>query len=72
MSVTEQKYFRKGFKMREEVQHLLDRDYRSEAVDRVRENGNILEADGLKVQLADECGFFYGVDMAEDYGIHDL
>lgn len=64
---TEQRYFRKGFKMRDEVQHLLDRDYRSEAVDRVRENGNVLEVDGLKIQLADEFGFCYGVDRAVDY-----
>ncbi|HLL97906.1 MAG TPA: 4-hydroxy-3-methylbut-2-enyl diphosphate reductase [Rubrobacteraceae bacterium] len=67
MSVTEQKYFRKGFKMRDDVQHLLDRDYRSEVVDRVRENGNLLEVDGLVLRLADEFGFCYGVDRAVDY-----
>jgi 4-hydroxy-3-methylbut-2-en-1-yl diphosphate reductase len=67
VSVTEQKYFRKGFKMRDEVQHLLDRDYRSEVVDRVRENGNVLEVDGLVLRLADEFGFCYGVDRAVDY-----
>src|SRR5215211_6070417 len=67
VSVTEQKYFRKGFKMRENVQHLLDRDYRSEVVDRVRENGNVLEAEGLTIRLADEFGFCYGVDRAVDY-----
>ena len=67
MSVTEQKYFRKGFKMRDDVQHLLDRDYRSEVVDRVREKGNVLEADGLVLCLADEFGFCYGVDRAVDY-----
>jgi hypothetical protein len=67
VSVTEQKYFRKGFKMRENVQHLLDRDYRSEVVDRVRENGNLFEADGLTIRLADEFGFCYGVDRAVDY-----
>ena len=65
--MTEQRYFRKGFKMRDEVQHLLDRDYRSEVVDRVRENGNVLEADGLTLRLADEFGFCYGVDRAVDY-----
>jgi 4-hydroxy-3-methylbut-2-en-1-yl diphosphate reductase len=65
--VTEQRYFRKGFKMRDEVQHLLDRDYRSEVVDRVRENGNVLEAGGLTLRLADEFGFCYGVDRAVDY-----
>src|ERR671917_2793268 len=64
---TEQRYFRKGFKMRDEVQHLLDRDYRSGVVDRVRENGNVLEADGLVLHLADEFGFCYGVDRAVDY-----
>ncbi|MDQ4106487.1 MAG: 4-hydroxy-3-methylbut-2-enyl diphosphate reductase [Actinomycetota bacterium] len=63
----DQKYFRKGFKMRGEVQHLLDRDYRSEVVERIRENGNVLEAEGLTLRLADEFGFCYGVDRAVDY-----
>ena len=67
MSVTDQKYFRRGFKMRDDVQHLLDRDYRSEVMDKVRENGNVLEADGLVLHLADEFGFCYGVDRAVDY-----
>jgi 4-hydroxy-3-methylbut-2-enyl diphosphate reductase len=67
VNVTEQKYFRRGFKMREDVQHLLDRDYRSEVVDRIRENGNVLRADGLFLRLADEFGFCYGVDRAVDY-----
>ena len=65
--MTEQRYFRRGFKMRDDVQHLLDRDYRSEVVERVRENGNVLEADGLVLRLADEFGFCYGVDRAVDY-----
>ena len=60
-------YYRKGFKMRENIQHLLNRDYRSEIVDKVRENGNLLEADGLTIRLADEFGFCYGVDRAVDY-----
>ena len=63
----DQKYYRKGFKMRGEVQHLLDRDYRSDVVERVRENGNCFEADGLTLRLADEFGFCYGVDRAVDY-----
>ncbi len=62
-----QKYYRKGFKMRENIQHLLNRDYRSEVVDRIRANGNVLEADGLTIRLADEFGFCYGVDRAVDY-----
>jgi 4-hydroxy-3-methylbut-2-enyl diphosphate reductase len=67
-SVAEQRYFRKGFKMRGDVQHLLDRDYRSEVVESIRKNGNLLEADGaLTLRLADEFGFCYGVDRAVDY-----
>ncbi len=65
--VTEQRYFRRGFKMRDEVQHLLDQDYRSEVVDTVRQNGNVLEAEGLLIRLAEEFGFCYGVDRAVDY-----
>jgi 4-hydroxy-3-methylbut-2-en-1-yl diphosphate reductase len=65
--VESQKYYRKGFKMRENVQHLLDRDYRSEVVDRVRENGNVFESGDLTLRLADEFGFCYGVDRAVDY-----
>jgi 4-hydroxy-3-methylbut-2-enyl diphosphate reductase len=53
--------------MRDEVQHLLDQDYRSEVVDTVRQNGNVLEAEGLLIRLAEEFGFCYGVDRAVDY-----
>ena len=53
--------------MRDDVQHLLDRDYRSEVVETIRNNGNVLEADGLTLRLADEFGFCYGVDRAVDY-----
>ena len=62
-----QKYYRKGFKMRENIQHLLNRDYRSEVVDRLRENGNVFEFGDLTIRLADEFGFCYGVDRAVDY-----
>ena len=62
-----QKYYRKGFKMRENIQHLLNRDYRSEVVDKIRENGNLLEIEDLTLRLADEFGFCYGVDRAVDY-----
>jgi 4-hydroxy-3-methylbut-2-enyl diphosphate reductase len=67
VSVEAQKYYRKGFKMRENIQHLLNRDYRSEVVDKVRANGNVFEVDGLTLRIADEFGFCYGVDRAVDY-----
>ena len=62
-----QKYYRKGFKLRNNIQHLLNRDYRSEVVDKMRAEGNVLTADGLTLRLADEFGFCYGVDRAVDY-----
>jgi 4-hydroxy-3-methylbut-2-enyl diphosphate reductase len=62
-----QKYYRRGFKIRDEIQHLLDRDYRSEIVDKLRENGNVFTAYGLTLHLAEEFGFCYGVDRAVDY-----
>ena len=63
----QEKYFRRGFKLRGNVQHLLDRDYRSEVVDRVRENGNVLTVGDVTLRLAEEFGFCYGVDRAVDY-----
>ena len=62
-----QKYYRKGFKMRDNIQHLLNRDYRSEVVEKMRAGGNVLTAGGLTLRLADEFGFCYGVDRAVDY-----
>jgi 4-hydroxy-3-methylbut-2-enyl diphosphate reductase len=62
-----QKYYRKGFKMRDNIQHLLNRDYRSEVVDKIRAKGNVFRADELTLRLADEFGFCYGVDRAVDY-----
>ncbi len=62
-----QKYYRKGFKMRDNIQHLLNRDYRSEIVDNIRAQGNVLTAGDLTLRLASEFGFCYGVDRAVDY-----
>jgi 4-hydroxy-3-methylbut-2-en-1-yl diphosphate reductase len=67
VSVEGQKYYRKGFKMRDNIQHLLNRDYRSEIVDKIRAEGNVFTAGDLTLRLADEFGFCYGVDRAVDY-----
>ena len=40
--------------------------YRSELVERIRGNHNLLAADGLTVKLAKEFGFCYGVERAID------
>jgi 4-hydroxy-3-methylbut-2-enyl diphosphate reductase len=51
----------------EAVQAQVLSHYRSELVERIRANGNILSADGLlTVKLAKEFGFCYGVERAID------
>src|SRR6267154_6739345 len=40
--------------------------YRSELVERIRANGNMLSAGDLTVKLAKEFGFCYGVERAID------
>jgi 4-hydroxy-3-methylbut-2-en-1-yl diphosphate reductase len=51
----------------ETVQAQVLSHYRSELVERIRANGNILSADGsLTVKLAKEFGFCYGVERAID------
>jgi 4-hydroxy-3-methylbut-2-enyl diphosphate reductase len=50
----------------EAVQAQVLSHYRSELVERIRANGNLLHADGLTVKLAKEFGFCYGVERAID------
>ncbi|MBM3882686.1 MAG: 4-hydroxy-3-methylbut-2-enyl diphosphate reductase [Verrucomicrobia bacterium] len=48
------------------VQAQVVAHYRSEVVERIRQNGGWLAADGLTVKLAKEFGFCYGVERAID------
>jgi 4-hydroxy-3-methylbut-2-enyl diphosphate reductase len=50
----------------ETVQAQVLSHYRSELVERIRANGNVLSAGGLTVKLAKEFGFCYGVERAID------
>lgn len=51
----------------EAVQAQVLSHYRSELVDRIRSQGNVLSADGLlTIKLAKEFGFCYGVERAID------
>src|SRR4051794_29604837 len=50
----------------EAVQAQVLSHYRSELVERIRANGNVLSAGGLTVKLAKEFGFCYGVERAID------
>ncbi|MYG34459.1 MAG: 4-hydroxy-3-methylbut-2-enyl diphosphate reductase, partial [Gemmatimonadetes bacterium] len=63
----EQTYFRKGFGLKRQVQPLIDAEYHSRLVDRIRARGYTDVFGDITVRLAQEFGFCYGVDRAIDY-----
>ncbi len=60
-------YFQKGLGLAREVGPVLATAYDSRIVDRLRELGNVAAAGDLRLRLAREFGFCYGVDRAVDY-----
>jgi 4-hydroxy-3-methylbut-2-enyl diphosphate reductase len=50
----------------EAVREQVELHYRSQIVEKLRQRGGVLEAGGLKVRLAKEFGFCYGVERAID------
>ena len=62
-----QLYFQKGFGLKSEVGPILARTYESPVVERLKALGYSAEAGGLRIKLAREFGFCYGVDRAVDY-----
>ncbi len=67
----EQTYFRRGFGLKKQIEPLIRSEYHSDLVERIRARGYRMEwGDGdrrLRVRLAEEFGFCYGVDRAVDY-----
>lgn len=63
----EQTYFRKGFGLKKELRPLIDSEYQSALVERIRSRGYTDTFGDVKVRLAQEFGFCYGVDRAVDY-----
>ena len=63
----EQTYFRKGFGLKKELKHLIDAEYQSAMVERIRARGYTDRFGDVTVRLAQEFGFCYGVDRAVDY-----
>jgi 4-hydroxy-3-methylbut-2-enyl diphosphate reductase len=59
--------FRKGLDLKHEVAHVLADSYHSDLVDRVKDNDYRFESGRLRLHLAREFGFCYGVDRAVDY-----
>jgi 4-hydroxy-3-methylbut-2-enyl diphosphate reductase len=60
-------YFQKGFGLKATVGPTLARSYRSAVVERLKELGYDAAAGDLRVKLAREFGFCYGVDRAVEY-----
>jgi 4-hydroxy-3-methylbut-2-enyl diphosphate reductase len=63
----EQTYFRKGFGLKKELRPIIDAEYQSALVERIRARGYTDTFGDVTVELAQEFGFCYGVDRAVDY-----
>jgi len=63
----EQTYFRKGFGLKKELKPVIDAEYQSALVERIRARGYTDVFGDVTVRLAQEFGFCYGVDRAVDY-----
>jgi 4-hydroxy-3-methylbut-2-en-1-yl diphosphate reductase len=63
----ESTYFRSGLGLKAEVRPLIDQEYQSALVERIRARGYAETFGNVTVRLAQEFGFCYGVDRAVDY-----
>ncbi len=57
---------RRGFGLKEEVRPLLEENYRSPLIEKIKSSGYELREGALTIRLAREFGFCYGVDRAVD------
>jgi 4-hydroxy-3-methylbut-2-enyl diphosphate reductase len=64
--VTE-KYYRKGFGLKDEVSDVIDRDYQSNIIDLIKTNNHEMQIGRTRIRLAKEFGFCYGVDRSVEY-----
>src|ERR1700733_15092800 len=60
-------YFQKGFGLKAAMGPVLAENYASAGVKRLKELGYEASAGGIRVKLAREFGFCYGVDRAVQY-----
>jgi 4-hydroxy-3-methylbut-2-enyl diphosphate reductase len=67
MSGSEQTYFQKGFNLKAVVRPVLAQSYHSQVVERLKELGFAARAGEVRIKLAREFGFCYGVDRAVEY-----
>src|SRR5512135_2022653 len=67
MGGSEPTYFQKGFNLKAVVRPVLAQSYHSRVVERLKELGYAARAGEVRVKLAREFGFCYGVDRAVEY-----
>ena len=67
MGGSESTYYQKGFNLKAAVRPMLVASYHSPVVDRLKEKGYAARAGEVRVKLAREFGFCYGVDRAVEY-----
>lgn len=60
-------YFRRGFGLKKTIQPVLEQEYHSRLVDRIRSAGFRVQVGDLTLRLAEQFGFCYGVDRAVEY-----
>ncbi len=60
-------YFRKGFGLKAEVKPVIDTEYHSALLERIRSRAYTDRFGDVTVRLAKDFGFCYGVDRAIDY-----
>jgi 4-hydroxy-3-methylbut-2-en-1-yl diphosphate reductase len=65
--IMESTYFRSGLGLKAEVRPIIDQEYQSALVERIRARGYTETFGDVTVRLAQEFGFCYGVDRAVDY-----
>lgn len=58
---------RKGFGLKNEVAGTLEQEYHSSLIQHLRDTDLTLDVESLRIILAKEFGFCYGVDRAVDY-----
>ena len=63
----QQTYFRKGFGLKAKVRPIIESEYHSALVERIRSRGYTDRFGDITVRLAKHFGFCYGVDRAVDY-----
>jgi 4-hydroxy-3-methylbut-2-en-1-yl diphosphate reductase len=63
----EQTYFRRGLGLKKEIEPVLAAEYHSALVEQVKAQGFELTVGEVKLRLAQDFGFCYGVDRAVDY-----